>query len=72
MPTKMIDKIKYIPVRGEPELGQPCFVNGKFVRVYTEYHWRDWAAHETYKEGSNPIQKAALTKTKQTWKINSK
>jgi hypothetical protein len=55
---------KYVPTRGEPELGKPCSLNGKLVKVYTEYHWREWVGHETYGKGPNPIQKARIVKTK--------
>ena len=53
----------YKPGRGgEPTLGQPCFVNGKFVKVFTEYHWREWIIHKMKGEGPNPIKKAILIK----------
>lgn len=52
----------YKPGRGgEPILGEPCFVNGKFCKVFTEYHWREWLQHKM--DGTpNTIKKAILIK----------
>lgn len=56
-------KSDYKPGRGgQPKLGDPCFMDGKFVKVFTEYHWREWIGHKIDGKGPNPIKKAILIK----------